>query len=402
MLDDYLTLDDFELYDKTILLRTDINSEVINGEVRMSDKIEEHAKTMKELSERGAKTVVISHQGRAGGDDFVSLEQHTSLLGKFVDIKYIDDIIGPAARESIRRLKRGEILLLENVRFLAEETLKRSPEEHAKSFFIRKLAPLVDIYINDAFEAVHRAHASIVGFPVVLPAGIGRIMQKELESLKRVAVCIQKPCVYVLGGAKYEDILPLIEHLLKKKKADYIITTGNVANLFLCARGILDKRFFDGKYVDRAERIIKSAGDRIKVPKDVAIDNEGKREEISVEDVKPEQAIYDIGSETAEEYSSLLKEAKTTIMKGPAGVYEREEFMEGTKRLFEAIANSSAFSLIAGGNTTSALKTVGLSKKQFSHISLAGGALLKYLMEEELPGLEVLKRKQNPSSLKKL
>lgn len=389
----YLTLDDFDVKGKRVLLRTDINSEVTDGKVIMNDKIEKHAETMKELSERKAKIVALSHQGRVGRKDFVTLEQHASLLRNYGDVKYVDDIIGPTARESVKELKEGEILLLENVRMLAEETLKRSPEEHSKSIFIRKLAPLMDIYINDGFETAHRSHASLVGFPYVLPAGIGRLLEKELESLKKVIEDIRRPSVYVLGGVKFDEILLLIEHLLEKNKADYIIATGDLTNLFLCVRGVIDERNFDEKYVNAAKRVMDENGEeRIKLPKDVAIEVKGERKEIPVEDIKPSQAVYDIGMETCEEYSKLLEKARAIVMKGPAGVYEKKGFIDGTKRIFEAIANSKAFSIIAGGNTTSALKASGISKNKFSHVSLAGGALLKYLMEERLPALEVLRR----------
>jgi phosphoglycerate kinase len=402
MIKDYLSMDDFKVKGKTVLLRIDINSQVIDGKVIMSDKIEEHAKTIKELSEKKAKTVVLSHQGRAGGKDFISLEQHAELLRNFIPaIKYIDDIIGPAARESIEEMEEGEVLLLENVRMLAEETLNRSPEEHARSIFVRKLAPFADIYINDAFETAHRSHASLVGFPMVLPSGIGRVMERDLGSLEGVIQGINRPCVHVLGGAKLDDAFALVEHLLEKDKADYILTTGNIANLFLCVKGFLDKSFFDEKYIEWGKRILEQDKEKrkIKLPKDVAVavdvegESKSERKEILVEEITLQQPVYDIGMQTCEEYSSLLKEAKTIVMKGPAGVYEREGFIKGTRVMFEAISSSKAFSLVGGGDTTSALKMLGMEKEKFSAVSLAGGALLRYLSGEKLPALEVLKRK---------
>ncbi|MCK4736549.1 MAG: phosphoglycerate kinase, partial [Methanophagales archaeon] len=163
-LSDFLTIDDFKLAGKTVLFRADINSVVINGKVQMKERIEENAKTIRELSDKKAKVVILAHQSRADRADFMTLEQHAQLLRNFIDLQYIDDIIGPAARDAIKKLRDGQVLLLENVRMLAEETLTKSPEEHAKSIFVRTLSPLADIYINDAFSVAHRSHASVVGF----------------------------------------------------------------------------------------------------------------------------------------------------------------------------------------------------------------------------------------------
>jgi phosphoglycerate kinase len=256
------------------------------------------------------------------------------------------------------------------------------------------------MYVNDAFETAHRSHASLVGFPLVLDGGIGRVMEEELNHLETVIRReeIRRPCVYVLGGSKFEDTSVLIEHLLYTGRVDHILTTGNIANLFLCVKGLLNERFFDQEHLKRAKRILERGKDKIKVPKDVAIEIEGKREEVSIHDVDPparQQAIYDIGMETCQEYAAVLRDARTIVMKGPAGVYERKEFIAGTKKIFEAIARSAeTFSLISGGDTTSALRSLGLSKDKFSYVSLAGGSLLRYLAGEKLPALEVLKKKK--------
>ena len=427
--EDFLRLEDFAVAGKTVLLRVDINSRVDDGKLRMTEKIEKHAKTMRELSERGAKTVVLSHQGRVGDARFMPLEQHAALLNEFVRVNYVDDIIGPAAREAIRGMWEGEVLLLDNVRLLAEETLNRSAEEHARSIFVRKLAPLCDLYINDAFETSHRSHASLVGFPYVLPAGIGLVTEEELRSLARLAEFEREGfVVYVLGGSKLGDVLPFIKRLIASKSC-IILTAGRVANAFLAAKEGIHCGV-EPEYVEFAAEILKMSGaEKIKIPKDVAIERGNEREEIAVSELKAEIQgeqgkheeegaasavssassasspssssptsnefrIYDIGAETCDEYISLLSAADAILVKGPAGIYEKEGFAEGTARIFNAVARSNAFTVLGGGDTTSALNAVGISKNEFSYVSLAGGALLKFLLGEELPALEVLKSRR--------
>lgn len=394
----FLTLDDFDVAGKTVLFRADVNSVVINGKVQMKERIGENAKTIRELSEKNAKVVILAHQGRAGNDDFLPLEQHARLLGKIVELTYIGDIIGPAAREAIKKLDEGDVLLLENVRMLAEETLDKTPAQHAKSIFVRRLATLADIYINDAFSVAHRAHASVVGFPMVLDAGVGRLMERELGALERAVRRIERPCVYVLGGVKPEEAFDIIEFALKSREVDSILTSGVIGNIFLYASGTIpmrvDKDLLES--VSRAKRILEQAGNRIKYPLDVAIEAEGRREEIPVEQVMPNQPIYDIGDRTVETYSEIIREARTVIMRGPMGFYENADFAKGTREIFKAISNSGAFSLLGGGHTSAAIREVGMEKREMpnAHVSLAGGAFLQYLLGKPLPGIEVLKIKK--------
>ncbi len=390
---DYLTMDEIDVEGKTVLLRVDINSEVIDGKVTMNERIREHGKTMKELSEKKARVVVLAHQGRVGEKDFLPLEQHSHLLENFVHLRYIDDIIGPAAIESIRNLKDGEVLLLDNVRMLAEETIERSPEEHSRSFFVRKISPLADIFINDALSVSHRSHASVVGFPKILDAAVGRLMEKELKALERAVCCIERPCVYVLGGAKPGVVLDIMESSLER--VDSILTMGVIGNIFLYASGAIelderDKHLL--RHVERARAILKRGGDKIKYPVDIATEVDGLRKELQVDEIK-RKPMYDIGEKTCEEYADIIKEAKTIVMKGPAGLYEKEAFKKGTREILKAISASNAFSLIGGGHTSAAISAVGMDKKDMSntYISLAGGALLMYLSGKKLPGVEVLR-----------
>jgi phosphoglycerate kinase len=397
-LKEFLTLEDFDVAGETVLFRADVNSAVIDGKVQMKERIVENAKTIRELSEKKAKVVILAHQGRAGGTEFLPLEQHAQLLSKILDLTYINDIIGPAAQEAIKKLDNGEVLLLDNVRLLAEETLDKTPAEHSKSVFVQRLAPLADIYINDAFSVAHRAHASVVGFPMVLDAGIGRLMESELNALERAVHHIKRPCVYVLGGVKPEEVFDIIEFAVDSREVDYILTTGGIGNLFMCANGMIPMKVDNHllESVVRAKRIQGRAGTKIKYPWDLAIELNGKREEIPVDQVKPNQPIYDIGQKTIEIYSEIIKNSRTVIMKGPAGFYEKDGFAEGTRELFKAISNSEAFSLLGGGHTSAAISEVGMDKRDMAnaHVSLAGGAFLRYLLGKPLPGIEVLKIKK--------
>ncbi|RLG37620.1 phosphoglycerate kinase [Methanosarcinales archaeon] len=391
--DEFLRIDELEVVGKTVLLRVDINSRVDGGKLHMTEKIARHAETIVHLSERGAKTVVISHQGRPGDDRFITMEQHAELLRRFVNVTYVDDVIGPAARDAISGMWDGEVLLLENVRILSEETLARSPDEHASSIFVRKLSPLCDIYINDAFETAHRAHASLVGFPMVMPSGIGLVTEEELGSLtKFVEMEMRGRCVYMLGGGKLGDVLPFIKNQISSKSS-IILTAGRVANAFLSAEKGVESDVED-EYVRLAGDILRMKNaEKIKLPDDVALNVDGERVEVPVDELSRfgnAVRIYDIGGRTCDEYISILRSADAILIKGPAGVYENEMFAEGTKKIFGAVANMNTFSLIGGGDTTTALNAVGIEKSAFSYVSLAGGALLKFLSGERLPALDVL------------
>ena len=277
---EFNTLDDFDLQDKTVFVRVDVNSPLDpeTGEIMDDNRIVKCSDTITELSDKGANVVVIAHQGRPGSDDFSTLENHagkmSEVLGK--EVEYIDDLFGPAAREKISNLESGDILLLENARFYSEEVLNRDPEKQAKTHFVRKLAPLGDIYVNDAFAAAHRSQPSLVGFGVLLPAVAGRLMESELKGLGK-ARDPEHPCIYVLGGAKVEDSLNLIEHVFERDIADKVLIGGLVGQVLLYAGGndlgeanaeiIEEKGFADQK--EKAENILSEYGDQIELPSDI-------------------------------------------------------------------------------------------------------------------------------------
>ncbi len=398
----FLTLDDVDVEGKTVLVRVDFNSPVDPETKKLLDdtRIRAHGETtIKELSEKGAKVVILAHQGRPGDPDFISLEQHAERLREILGkpVKYVDDLFGEKAKEAIKKLENGEILVLENTRAYSEERKSKSPEEHAKSEFIKELSPLADLFVNDAFSAAHRSHASVVGFTAVLPSVAGRIMERELKALARVLESPEKPCVFILGGAKADDSLKISQYVLNNGIADYILTGGITGHLFLVATGVdlgkpnmelLEKQKVLDLVPGIKDLMAKHTG-KIKVPVDVAVEVEGKRKEISVSDLPTEYPIFDIGTKTINEYSQIIKDAKSIVISGPPGVYEKEEFIKGTKEIFEAVARSEAFSLLGGGHTIAAVQELGLSDKM-SYISTAGGALIEFLMGSKLPAVAAL------------
>jgi len=398
---DFLTLSDVEVKNKTVLIRVDINVpyDVANRSIQDSDRLREHAKTIKELSDKGAKVVVLAHQGRKGDADFIHLGQHAKLLEKHVGrrVQFVADVVGERAQQKIKFLSPKDILLLDNVRFLDDETEEKSPEEHADSQIVLELSPLADIFVNDAFSASHRSHASIVGFTETLPSYAGRVMERELVSCEK-ALNPKRPNIFILGGVKPDDCIAIMRYMLEGKRLDTALTCGTVGELFLIAKGFNlgeKMKFYEEKdflkLVPQAKQLLEKYGTKIEMPIDVAIDENG-RQEISVEELPVESTVLDIGNKTAQKYSEIIKNAKTIVVKGPAGVYEKQGFDAGAKLLLDSIANSKAFSLIGGGDTLVAIEKLGIDRNKFSYISLGGGALITYLSGKPMPGVEALKK----------
>jgi phosphoglycerate kinase len=398
----YKTLDDFDVKNKTVIVRVDFNSEIDpqTKKVTSDVRIRAHAEsTLKELAEKGAKTVVLAHQGRKGDPDYTPLKQHAEILGKILKcpVKYVDDLFGEKAKAAIKNLQGGEILVLENVRSWDKETKSMSPEDASKTELVQNLAPLADLFVNDAFAAAHRGHVSMVGFTAVLPSAAGRIMERELKSLSKALEKPEKPSVYVMGGAKADDSLEISKYVLGNSIADYVLVGGVTSQLFLAAKGVdlgkknmefLAKKELMG-LVPGIKALMQQYGDKVVVPVDVALDVNGKRQEITVSQLPTEHSIFDIGKKTVENYAKLISTAKSIVVSGPMGVYENKEFNYGTKKVFEAIADNKAFSLAGGGNTIAAIQEYGLTDKM-GYISTAGGALIEFLMGKKLPGVMAL------------
>ncbi|RLI12662.1 phosphoglycerate kinase [Candidatus Bathyarchaeota archaeon] len=407
----FLTLDDVDVKGKTVLVRVDFNSPVDPETKKILDdtRIKAHGKTtLKELSEKGAKVVILAHQGRPGDPDFIPLDQHAKRLSEILGkpVRYVDDLYEEEAKRAIRELKEGELILLKNTRSYPDERKSKNPEEHARSEFVRELASLADLFVFDAFSAAHRSHASVVGFIAALPSVAGRIMERELRALSKVLESPEKPCIFILGGAKADDSLNISRHVLNNGIADYVLTGGVTSHLFLAATGVdlgkpnmelLEKQKVLDLIPGIKELMARHPG-KIRVPVDVAIDIEGIRKEISIRDLPTEYSILDIGAKTIKEYCEIIRKAKSIVVSGPPGVYERKEFSKGTKEIFEAVAESEAFSLVGGGHTVAAVQELGLGDK-VSYISMAGGALIEFLTGSKLPAVAALEKAAEKKSV---
>ncbi len=389
-----LTLDDFELKGKTIFLRVDMNCPIDpeTMEISGTKRIEEATETIEALSD--AKVVVASHQGRVGNKDYTGMEKHAKVLERLLkkDIKYVQDVIGSAAQNEIKNLKNGEVLLLDNLRLCAEENYEFSPSDAAKTIMVQRLAKLFDLCVLDSFPSAHRSHPSIVGFPEVLPACAGRIVEHEVKKLDEIMTVAKAPHVIVLGGAKVLDRLEAIKLLIKNGRADHVLLTGLIGNVFMRAQGRIKSALGikrEEEIVTKAHSLIGEYPDVFSTPVDVAVDKDGSRVEIDVRDVNKGDLVYDIGPKTIEHYNKIISGAGTVFISGPAGFFEKKQFSYGTKALLEGVANSMATTIVSGGHLNSALKKYGLIEK-INHTSTAGGALVLYLTGERLPMIQSL------------
>ena len=389
-----LTLDDFDLKGKTVFLRVDMNCPIDPETLEISGtkRIEEAIETLQSLKE--AKVVIGSHQGRVGNNEYTGMDNHAKVLEKLMNrkIKYVEDTIGEAAQNAIKNLEDGEILLLDNLRLCAEENYEFTPENAAKTIMVSRLSKLFDLCVLDSFPSAHRSHPSIVGFPQVLPACAGRIVEREVRNLDEIMTVAKAPHVIVLGGSKIPDRLEAIKLLIQNGRADHVLLTGLIANVFMRAQARIKsplgiKR--EEEVVSKAHALIGEYPDVFATPVDIAIDKDGERVEMDVREMGKGDKVFDLGPKTVEYYSKLIAGAGTVFISGPAGFFEKENFSYGTKALLNSVANSMATTIVSGGHLTTALKQQGLADK-INHVSTAGGALVLYLTGEKLPMIKAL------------
>ena len=389
-----LTLDDFDLKGKTVFLRVDMNCPIDPDtlEILGTKRIEETIETLESLKD--AKVVVASHQGRVGNNDYTGMDKHAKVLEKLMNrkIKYVEDTIGKAAQDAIRDLEEGDILVLDNLRLCAEENYEFSPKNAAKTIMVSRLSKLFDLCVLDSFPSAHRSHPSIIGFPQVLPACAGRIVEREVRNLDEIMTVAKAPHVIVLGGSKVPDRLEAIKQLIQNGRADHVLLTGLIGNVFMRAQARIKsplglKR--EEEVVAKAHTLIGEYPDVFATPVDIAIDKDGERVEMDVREINKGDKIFDLGPKTIEYYSKLISGAGTVFISGPAGFFEKENFSYGTKALLNSVANSMATTIVSGGHLTTALKQQGLADK-INHISTAGGALVLYLTGEKLPMIKAL------------
>jgi phosphoglycerate kinase len=402
------SIDEGDFKGKRVLLRVDINSPVDkrSGRIVNDNRIQKSVPTIRELAECGAKLVIISHQGDTTDyKSLINLRGHASLLSEALgkEVGFIEDVAGPAAVDRISSLKDGEVLLLDNLRYFTEEvstfedSVKLEPEDMGAVYLVRRLAPLFDCYVNDAFSAAHRNAPSMVAFQERLPSYGGRLLIGELEALLAITESPEQPCVYLLGGSRAGDAFGMIHRVLAQNSADSVLTSGLVGQIFMLADGIplgtpsqtliMDRGY--EKYIGEARELFKSFRKKLFYPADVAYGRNGKREEIPTEWLPVDTAIFDIGRETVRLYSEKAACAKTVFVNGPPGIYEEELSSTGTRELWKAVESASGFTVIGGGDTVASF-TRFTDIEKIDYVSTAGGALIRYLSGVELPLLKAM------------
>ena len=403
------TLDEFDVAGKTVLCRVDMNQPVDRqtDTLKSTARIEACVPTLRELSDKGAKLVVLAHQGSdIEYKNFYCTRPHAKVLAQLLDrpVRWIDDVCGPTARQMIRELKDGEILLLDKVRYVSEEQtlfetrLHLTHEQQAKTLLVEKLAPLADLYVCDAFAAAHRDQPSLCGFEQVLPSTMGRLFEKEYCVISELMASPAKPCVFVLGGSKISDAFLMMETVLSGGAADTVLTGGLVGNILLAAKGeAIGQGSLDfiyksnyGEFIEKAKTIYARYADKIVLPADLGYVENGVRRECRIGAVPTEICAVDIGSETARQYESIILAAKTVFVNGPMGIFEQPETELGTKTVFEALGNTAGYTVVGGGDSVTAAAKYQV-KDKLGYVCTGGGALIRFLTGEELPVVKALR-----------
>ncbi len=382
----------------TVMLRVDFNSPIDPSSNQILDdkRFREHLPTVQALED--SRLVILTHQSRPGKKDYTTLEVHAAKLERLLGrpVTYVDDIFGRCAREAIRNAERGDVLMLENLRFAAEENLTLKPDEAKNTILVRRLASMADFYVNDAFGTAHRSQPSIVGLPLALPSVAGLLMEKEVANLSRVFSGAPRPITFVLGGTKVDDSLAVAKNVLLRGTADRVIVVGVVGNVFLMAAGydigrpstqLIEHLGYLGE-VDLAKELLETYHDRISLPQSVAVREDGGRVEYPVDAVPEEAQVLDLGSESIRVLSREIGESGTVVVNGPAGLFEEEQFAVGTYDLLRA-ASTVEFSVAGGGHSGVAIERLGL-EDQFTHLSTGGGAAIEFLTGKKMPAIEAL------------
>lgn len=385
------TIDDVELESKNIVLRTDLNLPVEDGEPQETVRFKRYLKTIEEISERGGRTVVIAHQGRPARKDFLSLEQHAEILSENLDqeVKFVQTFFGPQLGDAIASMQDGDVVMLENIRFLSEELQNVGPERHSQDYFVQNMAKYFDVFVEDAFSTAHRSHGSIVGFMPLLETCAGKIMERELESCQKIRDDLDNPTL-VLGGEKPTDIIGMIKQMIDR--IDKVILGGVPGELALMIEGnqlgekaewIEEHGFNSG--INELEKILNDHEDKIVTPDDVISESGNYKPG----EVPEDEMVWDIGEATRRKYVEAIEKADSVLMKGPMGAFE--EYPEGSKAIVDAVAMNTNFTVIGGGHTSSLVQRFNHDLKEFSHVSIAGGAFVRFMSGEDLAAVKALR-----------
>ncbi|MEO1226678.1 MAG: phosphoglycerate kinase [Pseudomonadota bacterium] len=393
---DFKTLDDIDVTDKVVLVRADLNVPMKDGHVTDATRLERLVPTLHELEQKGAKIVVMSHFGRPKGKVVpeMSLRPVAEALGKILGapVAFSKDCVGPAAAQNVDHIGEGGVLVLENLRFHAEEE-KNDPA------FAAKLAALGDIYVNDAFSTAHRAHASTEAIAHLLPSAAGRLMEAELKALGAALEAPKRPVAAVVGGAKISTKLELLGNLVAK--VDRLILGGGMANTFLAAKGVaMGKSLVEGEMLDEARAIMAKAdgaGCAILLPTDGVVAKEFKEgaasETVLVDAIPSDAMMLDVGPDSVRDLKAVLSECHTLVWNGPLGAFEIAPFDAGTSAVAQEAARlteaGALMSVAGGGDTVAALAKAGVLDR-FTYVSTAGGAFLEWLEGKTLPGVAAL------------
>ena len=395
----FRTLDDLDVKGKRVLVRADLNVPVAGGKVTDDTRIVRQAPTIKELSDKGAKVIILSHFDRPKGKvvPSMSLKVLVEPLENALDRKvaFADDCVGPKAQAAVAALKDGDILLLENTRF-------HKGEEDNDPAMARELAALGDIFVNDAFSAAHRAHASTAGVARLLPNAAGRSMQAELTHLEKALGNPERPLMAVVGGAKVSTKIELLQNLVKR--VETLVIGGAMANTFLAAEGVsVGKSLYEPDHLETARQVIRMANDAgavILLPKDVVVAKEFKagadNRTVPAGNIAPDEMALDVGPESIKAFENRLLNTRTLVWNGPFGAFETTPFDKGTVAAAQKVASltraGQLLSVAGGGDTVAALAHAGV-EEDFTYVSTAGGAFLEWLEGKELPGVEALSTK---------
>jgi phosphoglycerate kinase len=408
------SLEAFDLRGKTVIFRPDINSPIDPTTKRIvnTNRIEKTVPTLRKLLDGGAKVALIAHQGDTlDYGNLIPLGEHAEKLSALMGRKvaYIDDVCGPAAQTAVKALREGEAIILGNLRYLTEEVsgfekeVKLKPTEMLQTYLIRNLAPLADLYVNDAFAAAHRNAPSMVAFQELLPTAGGIQLMDEYRALKSVMDNPRRPCVFVLGGAKISDAFSMMRKVLEDGAADVILAAGVTGLVMHLARGVrvgqATEKFLADRdlmaFVPEAKDLLGKWGDKYLLPVDLAYENEGKRAEIDVAALPvpgSDRWIFpDVGKKTIGQFKDRIAKAGSIFVNGPAGIYEDPRWADGTREIWSAIADSPAYTVVGGGDTiNAATKFTDLSK--YSYVCTGGGAMVRFLAGKKLPLIEAMER----------